>query len=333
MRHLPDWVLLELSASEMRLLIAGLHRAHDGFAGDQHEIHTSSARFRDQLIQALLHCGYSAHADVLCARHEIGGSCNTVHHCDGISGKERRNCKPMVATVDAWRVSWTDVRHDRNATGKASCWPSLPRQQCVSRVPYSAARDGRRAWCVNVDHADHLIIAQRAQRNADGIVIQQSRPIVTGNCLQVNERSVPEQYFCELCLPNHPIHLHNDSVKKSAINKRIKGKGKSAKLAGLSSPQVESRKGVEGKKKDAKAVEGKAKEAVKGVGEKERPKTAGAVVGASTEVVKKKKTKRDEEGAVGGVGERRDSRDQQPAAKKARVDEASDNCNRQRQRG
>ena len=144
-----------------------------------------------------------------------------------------------------------------------------------------------------------------------------------GDCLQVNERSVPEQYFCELCSPFHPIHVHNDSVKKSAINKRIKGKGKAAKLAGLGSPQVESRKSLESKqKKDVKAVwEGK-KEAVKGVAaEKDKPKQLGAVVTASAEVAKKKKTKRDDEAAIVGGSEKREGRDQQPATKKARVDD------------
>lgn len=83
---------------------------------------------------------------------------------------------------------------------------------------------------------------------------------------------------------------------------------------------------MEAKKKDVKAVEGKKDTAATkaaAVAEKDKlPKTVGAVVAVSAEVgLKKKKTKRDEEGAVAGVSERRDVRDQPPAAKKARVDE------------
>ena len=143
-----------------------------------------------------------------------------------------------------------------------------------------------------------------------------------GDCLQVNERSVPEQYFCELCAPDHPIHVHNDSVRKSAINKRLKGRGKAAKLAGLGSPQVESRKSMDTKqKKDVKMVEGR-KEAVKSATDKDKPiKSLGTVVAASVEAAKKKKTKREDEAAMVGVAERRDGREQQPAAKKARVDD------------
>ena len=158
--HLPEWVLTELSRDEMRLLIAGMHRADGSVASDHKEILTSSARFCDQLMQALLHCGYSVYAN--------------------------------LATVDVWRVSWTELGTDSDMD---SCSPSMPRQGCITRVPYSRERDGR-TWCVQVDHADHLIIAQRAQRDVNGLVTSQSRPIITGNCLQVNERSVPEQYFC-----------------------------------------------------------------------------------------------------------------------------------------
>lgn len=51
---------------------------------------------------------------------------------------------------------------------------------------YNAARDGR-VWCVQVDHPDHLIVAQRAYRRAPGaIVTKASRPIIVGNCIGKN---------------------------------------------------------------------------------------------------------------------------------------------------
>ena len=54
----------------------------------------------------------------------------------------------------------------------------------MSLVDYDSARDGR-LWCVNVQHPDHLIVAQRARRCEDGRVTSQSRPIVVGNCAPV----------------------------------------------------------------------------------------------------------------------------------------------------
>ena len=145
-KQLPDWALLELSRDEMRPLIAGLHRAAGTFTAGSRVIRTASACLRDQLMQALLHCGYSAY-----------------------SGR---------STAGKWQVSWSEV--GSGGSSMAACCPSMTRQQCVSRVPYCAA-DGR-TWCVEVEHTDHLIIAQRAQRNADGAVTQQSRPIIVGNC-------------------------------------------------------------------------------------------------------------------------------------------------------
>ena len=327
-RRLSDWMLAELACDEMRLLIAGLHRAADSSLDDHRaSIFTSSPHLCDQLMQALLHCGYSAHCYTALTRFvattpmirpktaQLTLSLSSPASPVSSSSTTGRSEPPLQ-----WRISWTEVGCGQNTASRANCWPSLPRQQSVTRVPYSRERDGR-TWCVVVDHPDHLIIAQRALRDTNGIVIQQSRPIVVGNCLQVNERSVPEQYFCEVCLPDHPIHVHNDSVRKSAINKRLKGKGKAAKLAGLSSPQVESRKSVEAKKKDVKVVEGK-KEAVKGgVVEKDKPKSLTTVVIGGVEAARKKKTKRDDEGAVAGVADRREGREQQPAAKKARVEE------------
>ena len=164
-KHMPDWVLLELSVAELRLLIAGLHRAHGIVAHSNKALITRSARLRDQLVQALLHCGYSAHAGVM----------------------------DHAGNTTAWRVTWADLSDESNS---ASCCPSIPRQQCITRVPYAAARDGR-VWCVEVEHNDHLIIAQRAQRSANGVVIAQSRPIIVGNCHwtqeQVQQAALPTQ--------------------------------------------------------------------------------------------------------------------------------------------
>ena len=166
---LPVWTLQELSKDEIRRLIRGLHRADGALAGGKNEIFTSSPAFRDQLMQALLHCGYSAYA--------------------GLDTKAQRDYRPVKATADGWTVSWAEMDRAHSSAAADSCWPSMSRQQCVQPVPYDAQRDGR-TWCVEVEHPDHLIIAQRAHRLPDGTVSKQSRPIVAGNCCLDEDESV-----------------------------------------------------------------------------------------------------------------------------------------------
>ena len=180
-KWLPDWVLTDLPATEMRLLIAGLRRANcsvvDGVGrSDNNEIHTCSARFRDQLMQALLHCGFSAYSELT----QLENICITDY--DGHSDEEPSH---RAIEVDTWKVSWTDPGTATNTTSDVSCWPSMPRRQCIRKVDFDAERDGR-TWCVSVTHTHRLIIAQRAQRDPlTSIVTKQSRPVITGNCLEV----------------------------------------------------------------------------------------------------------------------------------------------------
>ena len=188
-KHWPDWVLPELSAAEMRLLIAGLHRSDGDFKnGKQREIYTSGDEFRDLLMQALLHCGYTATAKLSYRAGTIRGYVfhdqSTVHKTfsvkffDSLDATEQANYRPIKATVDAWKVSWTDTA---TRSGRMGSMPLLSCGEGVTRVPYSAQHDGR-TWCVNIVHEDHLIIAQRAQRDSSGIVTKQSRPLIVGNC-------------------------------------------------------------------------------------------------------------------------------------------------------
>ena len=194
-KHLPDWTLQELPAAEMRLLIRGLHRADGSFADQRSVIWTSSARFRDQLMQALLHCGYSAYAGLKYREGTIRGykalrqrddnATYPVSSYDAFPAEKKAKFKPIKATVDAWQVTWAQVGQGRKNTANAgACWPSMPRQQCVTNVKYDKERDGR-IWCVEVQHDDQLIIAQRAKRGKDGhTVTKQSRPVIVGNCPQ-----------------------------------------------------------------------------------------------------------------------------------------------------
>ena len=70
-----------------------------------------------------------------------------------------------------------------------------------------------KVWCVNVDHPDHLIIAQRAERNMDSFVIngvkhqrmsvtKASRPVVVGQCKRRYNIKLWKTFTdCFNCLP------------------------------------------------------------------------------------------------------------------------------------
>ena len=149
--------MLQLTACEMRSVISGLWHGAGSWKTGQKRIWTSSTQLRDQLMQALLHCGYSPSTKL--ARHD--GSSN--------------------GRLERWVVTWTDLS---SPSDEHSSRPTLLRQRDVSLVNYDSKRDGR-LWCVNVQHSDHLILAQRAHRSKDGRVTKQSRPVIVGNCAPV----------------------------------------------------------------------------------------------------------------------------------------------------
>ena len=189
-KWLPEWVQAELSRDEMRLLIAGLHRADGEFGnkkGKQKTIYTSDVHFRDQLMQALLHCGYSATATNKYRKHAIRNYYLRaqpavqigVKKFNSLSATEQAQYRPFQARADLWEVRWATTS---TVGGVRSSMPILSyRDEGVTRVPYSASDDGR-TWCVSITHPDHLIIAQRAKRDESGLVTQQSRPVVVHNC-------------------------------------------------------------------------------------------------------------------------------------------------------
>jgi hypothetical protein len=73
-KWLAWWVLKVLDKSRLRLLIEALRRADGAFKnGGNNSIYTSGVQFRDQLIVALLHAGYSAFFDVQHEPEQIKG--------------------------------------------------------------------------------------------------------------------------------------------------------------------------------------------------------------------------------------------------------------------
>ena len=195
-RWFPPWVMLGLTPEQSRLIVNGLWRADGGWSGQHKWIATSGVVFRDQLLQLLMHCGYSAFAALDCKTGTIRGFHNrdtkdqriyTLTEIDALSEADRTQYSPITTTADAWRVSWTDTTTNN---GKQTCWPVMLRQESITTEPYVPERDGR-IWCVTVDHPDHLIVAQRAHRH-NGVVTKQSRPIIVGQSLA----SVAELVCC-----------------------------------------------------------------------------------------------------------------------------------------
>ena len=173
-----------LTADESRLVVRGLWRADGKWAQQTKGIFTSGVAHRDQLVQLLLHCGYSPVAHLCHAAGAVRGHISnrkgdtrvyTMAEVEALSAAERATYKPIRCTVDNWIVYWAEPT---SVSGKQSCWPTLSRRDAVSTEPYVAARDGR-TWCVTVNHDEHLIVAQRAERH-DGVVTKQSRPLVVG---------------------------------------------------------------------------------------------------------------------------------------------------------
>ena len=180
-----------LTPAELFLVIHGLWRASGAWSGQVPAIYTCGVALRDQCMQALLHCGFSAFSRHLYGAGTIRGwqwhsqrvdkTVYTVAEVRAMSEVEQAMYKPIRATTDCWAVEWAEPT---SPAGQTSCWPTMLRHKAITPEPYSRDRDGR-IWCVTVEHNEHVIIAQRAHRTADGQVTKQSRPIAVGQCMMV----------------------------------------------------------------------------------------------------------------------------------------------------
>ncbi|MDO9334301.1 MAG: hypothetical protein Q7T57_07260 [Dehalococcoidales bacterium] len=125
-----------------RLAKSQIRLVLDAARSNSNAISVTSVSLREDLVVACLHAGYSPSFTV------------------GASESE-------------WNVQWLD-EHEQVVQ------PNVATTD-VKSVEYSSSEHGR-IWCVQVDHPDHLILAQRAYRNVEGIVTKASRPIIVGNC-------------------------------------------------------------------------------------------------------------------------------------------------------
>ena len=151
-KWMAPWVW-DLSCSLAKSVLSGLRFADGCEKADRNLIWTSSTRFRDEIMRLALHAGYSAHFGI---QHSEGAICGT---SDG---------KDIVARHDSWKISYTN-------TPRAS-EPVLNTHRDIKKTSYNG-----RTWCVTMPHG--FIITRRAIRNDAGVVMQASRPIITGQCI------------------------------------------------------------------------------------------------------------------------------------------------------
>ncbi|MCJ1297138.1 Phosphatidylinositol 4-kinase alpha [Xylographa carneopallida] len=195
-KWLPSWAILCLTRQQSRLVVDGLWRADGAWKWKKKVIHTSGLRLRDQLMQLLLHAGftpycrflYGAGTDRAYAWHnqQEDRALYTLKYVHSLSEEEQANYSPITATTDGWGVAWATTD---DSFGEGSCWPTIRCQSEIEEQKYDRAADGR-IWCVtlrDVDDEDTIIVAQRAVRDKRGVVTKQSRPIFTGNCHPVDQ--------------------------------------------------------------------------------------------------------------------------------------------------
>eukprot|EP00761_Pharyngomonas_kirbyi_P014650 gb/GECH01014680.1/.p1 GENE.gb/GECH01014680.1/~~gb/GECH01014680.1/.p1 ORF type:complete len:1220 (+),score=272.25 gb/GECH01014680.1/:1-3660(+) len=179
------WVFHRLNKQELRLIIRGLHRAQ----GDKDKrIYTSSVSFREELMIVLLHAGYTTF-------FEHQRAVDTPDQYTELLDEQQVNHPPVKATVDGWAVRWTDPT---STPGKEASWPSLNSAE-VKEVAYTG-----RTWCVTVNHPDHLVFVQRAERDDHGVVTKAGRPIIMGQCSAMAS---------ELLGDNLDIHCGGEDLK------------------------------------------------------------------------------------------------------------------------
>ena len=150
-KWLAPWTW-NLSCDLARSVLSGLRFADGCEKADRNIIWTSSARFRDEIMRLALHAGYSSHFTI---QHPIG-------MIKGVDSEGRE----IVSRHIGWKITYTDNR---------GAEPTLNTKRDIKKTTYNGL-----TWCVTMPHG--FIITRRAIRK-EGVVIEASRPIITGQCI------------------------------------------------------------------------------------------------------------------------------------------------------
>ena len=182
--RLKSWVLQRLHMPQLRLLLEALRSANGAPSTGEHKIIlVNSCSFRDELLIALLHAGYSAFFELQRERDES-------------------------APADLWRISYTDPSSE---SGQRVCWPQLRPSSDLVEDSFTG-----RVWCVEVEHRDQLIVAQRAERDK-GVVTKVSRPVICGNSMiGMVSHELRTPLTAILGFRSQPIRTHASADRNSA---------------------------------------------------------------------------------------------------------------------
>ena len=203
-KWMPEWVVHRLSKRCLQNVLSGMRHSNTADSTQRHICATDIA-LRDQLVQACLHAGFSAYFTLGTRAGEVTGyrlaSKGHATVCSEVEMKALQRSDPahrftpVVSRYDSWCVVYSDsVSHilaaeDIRFDGKPAKLHSRSTKKASAAlvaVPtepsdeYQLA-DGR-AWCVEVQHVDHLIIVQRAHTNQQGVVTKVGRAVITSNC-------------------------------------------------------------------------------------------------------------------------------------------------------
>jgi DNA-directed RNA polymerase beta subunit len=154
-KWLPSWCYA-LTRDEAAAVLRGLRRADGHEAADEGVIHTSCARFRDELTHLALHAGYSP----TFTRSTLRGSSKTIASAEG----ERA---VATAAADGWNVSYTRI--------VCSAAPHIELGQVRTETEYTGA-----TFCFTMPSG--FLVTRRVRRDDAGTVVQSSRPTVQGQC-------------------------------------------------------------------------------------------------------------------------------------------------------
>ena len=201
------WVLARLSRAQIRRVLRGYRRADgrwrnlvpsagEGADGDDASsyvpqmLFTSCESFRDDLIIACLHAGFTAFFHLVhkagvttgyTRRTEKGEPRDTAVYSpkvvEALSRRQQKKYQAITATADAWAVHYARPARGRQGGALAAAiTPTLHSKTDVRRVDDYVGR----VWCVTVPTG--LIVVQRVKKNGKGVVTYATRPIVVGNC-------------------------------------------------------------------------------------------------------------------------------------------------------
>ena len=178
---------------QLRLIIRGLWRADGDWAHQRSRIFTSSPAFRDALMHLMLHAGYSTRFGVNSPAGTVFGWSKIVRtrepqriikpaEFEEMSEDEQNEYVPVRSNFDRWTVQFADPESEGAEQFNE---PTMKREDIKFDKDFKGP-----AWCVKVDHPDHWIIAQRAERGTRTdprtgkqfrVVIRASKPVIVGN--------------------------------------------------------------------------------------------------------------------------------------------------------